>query len=127
MELINQLVSQLGVSQDQAKGGAGLLFKLAKDKLGGDDFAQVKNAIPGLDDLIGAAPESSGAMAALGGLASKFGGGGAAKLAGLAGLAGGFSKLNLDKDMIGKFIPTILDFLKSKGGGAADILAKVLK
>lgn len=33
MELIQQLVSNLGVSEDQAKGGAGLLFNLAKDKL----------------------------------------------------------------------------------------------
>ena len=33
MELIQQLVSSLGVNEDQAKGGAGLLFNLAKDKL----------------------------------------------------------------------------------------------
>ena len=30
-ELIGQLVSKLGVQEGQAKGGAGLLFKLAKD------------------------------------------------------------------------------------------------
>ena len=31
--LIPQLVSQLGVNADQAKGGAGLLFKMAQSKL----------------------------------------------------------------------------------------------
>jgi len=33
MELVKLLTEQLGVSPDQAQGGAGLLFKLAK---GGD-------------------------------------------------------------------------------------------
>ncbi|MBN1270552.1 MAG: DUF2780 domain-containing protein [Kiritimatiellae bacterium] len=31
-ELIGQLVKQLGVQEAQAKGGAGLLFKLAQSK-----------------------------------------------------------------------------------------------
>ena len=35
MELIDQLTSNLGVNETQAKGGAGLLFKLAKDGLSG--------------------------------------------------------------------------------------------
>ena len=60
MELIQQLVSSLGVNEDQAKGGAGLLFNLAKDKLGSGDFQQLTNAIPGVQDLLGAAPASGG-------------------------------------------------------------------
>jgi hypothetical protein len=52
-----------------------------------------------------------------------FGGG-----SGLAGLAGGFSKLGLDSGMIGKFLPIILSFVQSKGGGGVKtILEKVLK
>ena len=31
MELVRLLTEQLGVSPDQAQGGAGLLFKLAKE------------------------------------------------------------------------------------------------
>ena len=38
MDLLQMLTSQLGVTQDQAEGGAGLLFKMAKEKLGSDDF-----------------------------------------------------------------------------------------
>jgi hypothetical protein len=56
MELIEQLVSQLGVNEDQAKGGTGLLLNLAKDKLSGADFGQVSNLIPGADSLMGDAP-----------------------------------------------------------------------
>jgi hypothetical protein len=86
-----------------------LLFKLAKEKLGGGDFGKVAAAVPGIDSLIGAAPT--------GGI-----------LGGLASLAGGFSKLGLDAGMIGKFVPIILSFVQSKGGDAVKgILEKVLK
>jgi hypothetical protein len=119
MELIDQLTKGLGVNEAQAKGGAGLLFKLAKDKLSGGDFSKVSAAVPGIDGLIGAAP-SAGVLGSLG----KLVGGGA----GLAGLAGGFSKLGLDAGMIGKFLPIILSFVQSKGGDQVKaILQKVLK
>ena len=38
MDLIQQLMQQVGVSQDQAEGGVGLLLNTAKDKLSGGDF-----------------------------------------------------------------------------------------
>jgi hypothetical protein len=119
MELIDQLTKNLGVNETQAKGGAGLLFKLAKEKLGGGDFAKVAAAVPGVDNLIGAAPSAG----VLGGLGKIFGGAG-----GLASLAGGFSKLGLDSGMIGKFLPVILSFVQSKGGDAVKgLLEKALK
>jgi hypothetical protein len=42
MELVSMLTQTLGVNDSQAKGGAGLLFGLAKEKLGGD-FGQVEH------------------------------------------------------------------------------------
>jgi hypothetical protein len=126
MELINQLMQNLGVNEGQAKGGAGLIFKLAKDKLGGD-FSQVSNAVPGVDDVINAAPESGGVGKALGGLGSALGVS-AGKLGDLAGLAGGFSKLGLDSGMVGKFIPVVLSFVQAKGGDTLkNLLGGVLK
>jgi hypothetical protein len=122
MELIDQLTSNLGVNETQAKGGAGLLFKLAKDGLSGGDFSKVSAAVPGIDGLIGAAPGGEGA---LGGLGKVFGGGG---LGSLASLAGGFSNLGLDASMIGKFLPIVLSFVQSKGGDQVKgILEKVLQ
>jgi hypothetical protein len=123
-ELISQLVSQLGVQEGQAKGGAGLLLKLAQSKLGGD-FSKVAQAIPGAQDLISAAPESGGAAKLLGGLAGALGGG---KAADLASLAGGFSQLKLSPELIGKFVPVILAFVQSKGGPEiGKLLSSVLK
>ena len=126
-ELISQLVSQLGVQEGQAKGGAGLLLKLAQSKLGGD-FGKVAQAIPGAQEMIGAAPETGGAAKLLGGLAGALGGGKAGGLADLASLAGGFSQLKLDPGMISKFVPVILSFAQSKGGqDVVKLLAGVLK
>ena len=138
MELIQQLVSSLGVNEDQAKGGAGLLFDLAKEKLGAGEFQQIANQIPGVGNLLGAAPEPStaasaggGMMGALGGAAAALGAGGLAdKLGGLgnlAELASGFSKLGLSSDMVGKFVPIVLSFVQSKGGdGVKGLLEKAL-
>jgi hypothetical protein len=127
MELVEQLVKNLGVSEDAAKGGSGLIFKMAKEKLGSGDFSKVAGAIPGIGDLMKSAPESGGVLGGIGKLASGFGGG-AGQLGNLASLAGGFSKLGLDSGMIGKFIPIILAFAQSKGGDVVkSLLQKALK
>ncbi len=123
-ELIGQLVAQLGVQEGQAKGGAGLLLKLAQDKLGGD-FSKIAALIPDAQQLIGAAPAAGGAAKLLGGLAGAIGGGQAGNL---AALASGFSQLKLDPEMIGKFVPILLSFVQSKGGSEiAQLLGGVLK
>ena len=126
-ELISSLVSQLGIQEGQAKGGAGLLFKLAQEKLGGD-FSSVAGALPGVTDLIAAAPQAGGAAKLVGGLLGAIGGDKAKGLSNLASLAGGFSQLKLDSGMVAKFVPVILGFVKGQGGqGIADLLTKVLK
>ncbi len=129
MELIEQLTQGLGVDESQAKGGAGLIFKMAKEQLGDSDFAQVASAIPGISNLIGEAPTAGkGIAGAIGGLAGAIGGGSGGQLANIAALAGGFSQLGLNPSMASKFIPIILSFTQSKGGDQIkDILAGVLK
>ncbi len=127
MELLQILTSQLGVTQGQAEGGAGLLFKMVKEKLDSDDFSQVVRTVPGIENMISSVPESGGLAGALGGLASSFGGS-AGQLGSLASLASGFKSLNLDSGMIGQFVPIILSFAQSKGGDIVkNILEKVLK
>ena len=127
MEILSMLTEQLGVTEKQAKGGAGAIFNLAKEKLGDADFGKVAEAVPGMEELLGAAPASGGLAGVVGGLASKLGGG-AGKLGGLASLAGGFKNLGLDSGMVGKFIPIILSFVQSKGGDSIkSLLAGVLK
>lgn len=131
-ELIKALVSQLGVTDDQATKGSGLLFKAAKERLGGD-FSKIEQALPEVGKLVKAAPAASASVGGglggmLGGLASALGGGNASKLGTIASLAGGFSALKLSPDMIGRFVPVILDTLKSKAGpDILKLLAGALK
>ena len=128
MDLINQLVSNLGISEEQAKGGAGMLFKLAQDKLSGDEFAQIADKVSGIDDMMSAAPDAAGGglMGTVGGLMSKMGAG-SGDLGALASIASGFEKLDLDSGMIGRFVPMVLDFVRSQGGDSVgDLLKGVL-
>jgi hypothetical protein len=125
-ELIAQLVAQLGVNQEQAAGGAGAIFKLVKEHLSGADFGKLAAAIGGIEELIGRAPQAEGAAKLLGGFGSMFGGT-AGSMAALGTVASAFKSLNLDSDMAAKFAPIILDFVRSKGGGAiADMLQEEL-
>ena len=146
MELIQLLTQNLGVQEQQAKGGAGLLFQLAQQQLSDGDFGKVAQFVPGVGDLIkeapGAGDEDSGASgiaSALGGLAaSALGGGNEAPQAGallgalgglasgmggqagtlgsLLSLAGGFDKLGMDAGMISQFVPVVLSFVQEQGG-----------
>jgi hypothetical protein len=127
MDLVKMLTDQLNLSDEQASGGAGLLFNLAKDKLSSGEFSQITSAIPGINDLISSAPKAGGIVGTLKGLVSSLGGG-SSQVGDLASLASGFSKLNLDAGMIGKFTPIVLSFVQAQGGdGLRGVMEKVFK
>ncbi len=139
MSLIDDLVQQLGVSTDQAEGGTGLMMKLAKEKLDSGDFSQIADLIPGLDGLVGKAPDlespeagegDQGSMLKMiGGITKQLGLGDIGeKLGDLAKVAKGFESLGLDTAMISKFATAILAYLKSEGcEQVAAILKNVFK
>jgi len=114
-KLIDLLTNNLGVTENQAKGGAGAIFEYAKQKLGMEDFSKVSSALPGVDSLIDSAPQSSALTGKLGSSLSSLGGK-SGSAAGIAGLTESFSKLGLDEKMVNEYIPVILDYAKSEGG-----------
>jgi len=57
--LVDLLVSQLGVTSEQASGGAGAMFDLAKQRLAPDEFSQIAGAVPGMDSMLSAAPATT--------------------------------------------------------------------
>jgi len=127
--LVNLLTGNLGVTAPQAEGGAGAIFSYAKEKLSPDEFTKVAGAVPEMDSLLKAAPQTqtSGLGKAIGGTGSMLGGG-AAKVGGLATVGESFSKLGMQPDMVNQFVPTILQYVESKGGATTkNILAAVLK
>jgi hypothetical protein len=116
MELTDLLTKDLGVNETQAQGGAGLILKLAKDKLGPNEYSQIAAVVPEIEKLLSAAPSGGGGL--LGGFGKILGG----EAGGLASLAGGFSKLGLNSSMVIKFIPIILQFVEGKGGASLKAL-----
>jgi hypothetical protein len=120
-ELVGDLTKQLKVTPEQATGGAGSIFNLAKSKLKPEEFSKVAAAVPGMDSFLNAAPKadavSSAAASAVPGKAS-----------GLASLAGQFKSLGLSPDMVTKFAPILEKFVGAKGGAAVQkLLASALK
>ena len=130
-ELVGALTQKLGVTEQQATGGAGAIFGLAQSKLSPDNFRQVARVVPGMEGLLQAAPTggATGSMAdAATAAASSLLGKSGESLGGLASLAGPFSQLGLSPDMLGKFVPVILDYVGGKGGASVQsLLAGVLK
>jgi hypothetical protein len=122
-ELIETLTRTLGVTGAQAEGGAAVLFKAAKDKLGTVEFDQMLGAVPGLGDLMKKAPLTGGGGLGglLGGLAGAMGGNAAL----ISTVVGGFGKLGLNVDDAKRFAPLIMNFLRTKVG--PDVAAKIEK
>lgn len=100
-ELIALLVRQLNIREDQAQGGAALLFQAAQQRLG-PEFSRVTQAFPWVPDLIRHAPETGVT--------------GAGGLAGFAALVTGFSKLQMSPGIIMPFVQVIGQFAESQGG-----------
>lgn len=113
--LIEILTSQLGVSDEQAEGGAGSIFKLAKQGLNEQDYTSLANNIPGIEKMISASPEPEEESGLFSSISSMFGGG-SDTLDKMAGLKSSFQKLGLSSDMVGKFLPIIYDYVKEKCG-----------
>ncbi len=129
-ELVSTLVSKLGVNEGQAQGGTGLILNMVKEQLGTQDFSQIAQHIPGVGDLLKAAPaqedaSGGGILGMVGKLAGSLGGG--SELGQLASLAGGFEKLGIKPEMIAEFLPVIISFVEKKGGSTvADLLKGAL-
>ena len=110
--LVSALTSQLGVSPDQAVGGAGAMLGYAQNKLPADQASAVSSAIPGSSDILKAA----GPM--LGG----------SPLQSLADVQGAFSKLGMSPDMVSKFAPILTDQVsKVAGPQVAGVLGSLFK
>jgi hypothetical protein len=110
MKLIPMLTQGLGVTESQAKGGAGVIFDYVKQKVSAEDFAQVDKALPGVDSLVDLAPKVSDLSGQIGGLSPTLGGK-SDLTGGMAGVAERFGKLGLDAGMVDKYVKIRLRYL----------------
>ena len=111
-DLVEKLVSKLGVTQDQASGGAGAIFSALKDGLSTEDFSQIQTSVPDVTELIEKTPE---VKTDLGGFSSMLGKD-AKKLAAVEKAKKVFKKIGLDENKISEYLPVVMEYIKEKGG-----------
>jgi hypothetical protein len=114
--LTDTLVKNLGITKEQAQGGAGAIFQVVKGKLDAGQFAALSKTVPEMDSLLSAAPKQSGALSGLAQDASSTLGEANSPYGNLAGLAATFQTLNLSPDKIDEFVPVVVDYVSAKGG-----------
>ncbi|MGF1762439.1 DUF2780 domain-containing protein [Aliivibrio kagoshimensis] len=95
--LVGLLTEQLGVSTEQAAGGAGALLALAGNSLSGSEQSELNSKIPGLESLTSSVPAGMSSM-----------------LGNMDSVNTVFSALGLDSSMVTQFAPLILKYLSSQ-------------
>jgi hypothetical protein len=119
-ELIGLLTKDLGITNEQAMGGAGALFNYAKEGLSSDEFDMVSKAVPDMSGYLNAIPDLGGGSST--GMLSKA----TQSLVGMPAVTAAFEKLGLSQDMVGLFTPLLVKYVEDKGGKAVgNLLQKV--
>lgn len=124
--LLNTLGTQLNVTPQQAVGGTGALLGLAKNKLSSNDFSQLNQSVPGLDQLSG-----TSALGSLGGLSGMLGNSGSqsavnnalGNVQSMGDVNKAFSALGMDSGMVSQFVPVILQYLGQQGASGSALSA----
>ncbi len=106
--LVDNLVSELGITQDQAIGGAGVLMAYTKQDLDETEWSRLTQLVPEASTLAEEA-DMGGVMNSLGSVLGDT--------IGMPYVMDTLSGLGLDPDTIGRFAPTVLDYVKRQGGG----------
>jgi hypothetical protein len=110
--LTDVLVRQLGVSQQQALGGAGAIFQAAKAKMAPQAFNNLSQSVPGISEMLAAAPQVSQPLSGAGGVT----GGMSSTANTMTSLVSSFQQLNMSPNMVNQFIPVVVDYVKSTSG-----------
>jgi len=111
--LMSALTSQLGVTEDQARGGIGSYLTLLQEKLAKGDFDKIASLVPGASDYL----DSAKKLGAVTG-----------PLSNLQGLNGALGKLGMNADTVAKFTPLVSNYLGKLGGPSVQtMLAGALK
>ncbi len=125
--LTDILMSQLGVSQQQALGGAGAIFQAAQGNMDSQAFSTLSQSVPGINEMLGAAPVMSDSTSSLTGGLSSLMGDSNNSLGSVAALTSSFQQLDLSPDMVGRFVPILTNYVKETGGQvSADLLQSAL-
>ena len=120
-DFIKGIMDAASVNKDQAKGGAGALFEMAKENMGKNDFGKISEVIPDMGGLLASVPKVGGGSSSLLGSA-------ATQLTGMPKVLAVFDKLGISRDKVELFTPFIVNYVEKKGGKAlSSLLANSFK
>jgi hypothetical protein len=105
-DLIATLSADLGLTREQATGGAGAVFRLAQQRLSPAVFSMITESVPGVERVLAVAP----AVGETG--------------AGIDDLALPFSLLGMSPRLIPAFLQIVVDFVQATG---SDPIAGLLR
>jgi len=121
-DLVEMLTNSLDVNTDQASGGMGAIFNYVKNNVSKEQFNQLTNSLPGIDELVSQMPDinklSSGSGQGLSGLldkASQY----SDSLKSINDVNKQFEALGLKPEMISSFISSAQSYLDTKEGQQA--------
>lgn len=110
--LAEKLAEQLGITSDQGAAGAGSILRYAKQKMGADDFQKISEFIPGMDHILTVGPSVNTSGLAENVAAIESDNPGVATML----LINDFDQIGMAPDMVEKFIPIIVHYVKTQGG-----------
>ena len=123
-ELTNLLVQRLGVTRQQAMGGAGALLQVAKTRMNPEAFAKLSTQVPDVQQLMAAVPALK-QQSGLGGLAGKLASlSGDNSISSLITAVSIFKQLGMKPETIQKFAPVVVDYVR---GNTNEAIAGGLK
>jgi hypothetical protein len=115
--LTELLMQRTGATQAQAQGGAGALFQIAKNKMQAGSFAQLEQAVPGIQGMLGAVPAPS-QQGGLAGSLSSIAGASGGTAGNLVSVVSAFQQQGMSPAMVQQFIPVVIDYVKAHGNDA---------
>lgn len=117
-ELTNLLVERLGITPQQAMGGAGALLQIAQTRMNPEAFAKLSQQVPDVSQLLSAVPALQ-PQSGLGGLAGKLGGLAGGSSIGTALTAVSiFQQLGMKPETMKKFVPVVVDYVRGDTSAA---------
>ncbi|SFK16723.1 Protein of unknown function VcgC/VcgE [Nitrosomonas aestuarii] len=114
--LVGILTQQLGISPQQALGGAGAIFQAAQTGMNPQAFSTLSQSVPGINEMLSAAPTVPNPLGSMGSGVSTMLGGAGNTLNSAASLAASFQQLNLSPEMVGQFIPIVTNYVQNTSG-----------
>lgn len=122
--LAEELAKQLGITSDQGAAGAGSILRYVKQKLDEDDYKRISDLIPGIHHILTTGPTAADTelVESVAVIESEN-----PEVASIV-LKNNFDLIGLAPDMVEKFIPIMIDYVKTQGGETdANLLKTALR